>query len=114
MNGKIDCEIAFSSGKEEFSNCIFNELQLEPKRPVFHPNICFLMVLIRLIYENKGDIVILRIMFKKRLCKLSRVSVKITTFLRLHNFQSSSIVLPLSMSIFFVFTYIHHYTMHQC
>ena len=36
------------------------------------------MVLIRLIYENKGDIVILRIMFKKRLCKLSRVSVKIT------------------------------------
>ena len=36
------------------------------------------MVLIRLIYENKGDIVILRIMFKKRLCKLSKVSVKIT------------------------------------
>ena len=78
MNGKVDYEIAFQSGTEEFSNCISNELQHEPKRPVFHPNICLLMVLIRLIYENKGDIVILRIMFKKRLCKLSKVSVKIT------------------------------------
>ena len=34
-------------------------------------------------------------------------------FLRLHNFQSSGIVLPFVMSIFIVLTYIHPYTVHQ-
>ena len=54
---------------------------------------------------------------RKILCKLYRVSMNITdiciAFLRLHNFQSSGIVLPFVMSIFIVSTYIHHYTVHQ-
>ena len=111
-------KLHFKVAKKSSQIAYLMNCNMSQKDPFF--NVCRLMVLIRLIYENKGDIAILRIMFKKRLCKLSRVSVTITdvsnstTFLRLHNFQSSSIVLPFSMSIFFVFTYIHHYTMHQC
>ena len=91
-------------------------MQHEPKRPVFHPNICFLMVLIRLIYENKGDIAILRIICKKNIGQAIWSTHEYHwcfAFLRLHNFQSSGIVLPFAMSIFFVSTYIHHYTVHQ-
>lgn len=67
------------------------------------------MVLIRLIYENKGDIAILRIICKKNVMQ----AIQSIAFLRLNNFQSSCIVLPFAMSIFFVSTYIHHYTVHQ-